>query len=486
MGASPEDVSSQLPGTPQTGGFHMPDTSDLDKQIAAEQQAATGYEQQSAEQALKGADFAEQQAKAMPQQQSQLDALLKQYPTRAVAYGAAMHNAPILAVLTAMGGKLTRLNGLEMLGATNGIVQGLNQGAESQFEESVAKWNAAYQRQKELFAQQMQVQQLMLTAYKGRADAYQKASDAARRMTGDLLEQKQEKIKNQIDIAKLNQGAMAQLDKSSEAWAKIAVEQKKLALERQKFEGFQGPVGDLLAAMAQQGVSFPPGIRSKEEMLGTAQSLIRQHPDKQPAEIAQLLKAGKIGMKVTETEATQAARKEASVESAMEALNRPGGLFEQLDAAAKRVNFGDSKTANKIRLAMQREYVDDPAIQFYVGKLIDARTELGQVFTKTGQATDVVRAMAEHALPEAASYASIQSAIRASKEASKAVIEGNESYIDRLIKGATPQKASIQERVANPPTFNNATEAETARRQQRIKPGDLIIVNGVPGTWEDH
>lgn len=229
MADAPEQMPSELANTSQLGGltFQLPDTSAFDQQIADERKTAQTYEQKAVAMEEQAADAQMAEAQQIPNQMAAFDQLLKQYPTRDVAYGNAMHSAPILAIMTALGGKLTRLNGLEMLGATNGLMKGLNEGAESQFQESLSKWQAAYQRQKDLFEEQNRARQLMLSAYAGRSDAYQKAADAARRMTGDLLELKQDKIKNQIDLYKVQEQQMAQLERSREAWARIAEQRKR-------------------------------------------------------------------------------------------------------------------------------------------------------------------------------------------------------------------------------------------------------------------
>ena len=241
--------------------------------------------------------------------------------------------------------------------------------------------------------------------------------------------------------------------------------------------------------MTEKGVSLPTGFRSKDQMRATLQGLIDRNPGKSPDEIAQLVKDGKLDMKVSETEAATGAKKEASVASAMEALNAPptkenpkGGLYNQLDEAAKAVNFGDSKTATQIKLGMQGKYVADPKIQYYVSKLQETRAELTQVFSRTGQPTDAVRAMANEALPETASYAELKEAMRSSREAAAAVESGNARFLEKL-KGGTPLKQALAES-QSPASFGTEQEAAAAAKAGKLKPGDRIVLNGVPGTWQ--
>lgn len=163
------------------------------KAVAASEQVATEAERQATE------------ASAPDQEMEQW---LASTPTRQAAYATSMHAAPALAILTALGGKLTRLNGLQMLSATNGIVQGLNEASEKKYNDALESWKAAYTKMREHQQRLMDAHRLMLTAYQGRADAYQKAADAARRMTGDILDDKQRQISQKIDTFKAQAAAL--------------------------------------------------------------------------------------------------------------------------------------------------------------------------------------------------------------------------------------------------------------------------------------
>lgn len=481
--------TSRPSGTPAPLQFTPPDTSALDKQIADERQVVKDETTKAQQYDDKANDAREKAAQDFAAGSRAEDQAYSNVPTRQAIYQQSMQTAPLMAIMMAVGGKAAKLSGQNMLGAMSGAMQGLNEGSEARFQDAMTKWKAEIDKARARLDDQQKYNAMMLEAYAGRADAHQKAAAAAYRMTGDLISDKQQQYGNSLDLFKLQRQILDSADQKR-------IEIERLAETKRHNEATEGKgaiggdVGALLAAMAEKGVSLPAG-RSKDQMRATLQGLMDRNPGKSPDEIAQLVKDGKLDMKVAETEATTGARKEASVASAMEALNAPptkedpkGGLYYQLDGAAKRVNFGDSKTASNLRLAMQGQYVADPAIQYYVSKLQETRAELTQVFSRTGQPTDAVRAMAEEALPAAASYQELQEAIRSSREAADAVRAGNERFIERL-KGGTPVKQALAEdRAANPQTFGNEADAQTAARQGRIKPGDRIVVNGVPGTWQ--
>lgn len=184
-----------------------------DPQIQSERDSAQGYEKQAVEQSERAADQSAAAAKQLQYDEGQLQQWLSSTPTRQASYATAMHAAPILSILTALGGKMTRLNGMQMLSAQNGIISGLNESAEAKYQDAYTQWQNAYQRMKDHQAEQMKYYELMLGAYSGRADAYQKAAEAARRMSGDLLDQKQQALNNRVNLFKAQSEAMNRLDR---------------------------------------------------------------------------------------------------------------------------------------------------------------------------------------------------------------------------------------------------------------------------------
>jgi hypothetical protein len=201
------------------------DLSSIDKQydpqITSERESAQHYEQQAVQYSEQEATETESMARDEPAQDQKLQNYLKSTPTRQASYATVMHTAPVLAILTALGGKITKLSGQNMLAATSGIVSGMNAASEKQYEDAYNAWMQGYQKLKEHQTALMHQHQLMLQAYKGRADAYQKASEAARRQTGDLLDEKQQAAAGRINTFKAQSQAVAQLDRTKYAMEQL-------------------------------------------------------------------------------------------------------------------------------------------------------------------------------------------------------------------------------------------------------------------------
>lgn len=480
MSVPATDMTDALGKATPPAMFTPPDSSALDKQIADERQVVKNEQQKAQEAEEKANQTREDAAKAFTEGAKAQEQAYSQPPTRQAVYQQSMQVAPIMAIMMAIGGKATRLSGQNMLGAMSGAMKGLNEGSEARFQDGMNKWQAEIEKAKARLDEQQKYYTLMLDAYQGRADQHQKAAAAAYRMTGDLLNDKQTQYGNSLDLFKLQRQLLDSAEQKRIEIAKLAETHRHNQATEGK--GNFADVSGLLAALAAEGVSLPAGFRSKEQMRATLVGLKEKYPELSDDEIAKRVKDKQIDLQIEKTEATTAARKEASVGSAMEALNSKGGLYEQLDAAAQKVNFGDSKTKSQIRLGMQGKYVADPAIQYYVSKLQETRAELTQVFSRTGQPTDAVRAMANEALPETASYQELKEAMRSSREAADAVESGNARFIEKL-KAGTPLKQALAES-QEPPAFGTEQDAVAAAKAGKIKPGDRIVVNGVSGTWQ--
>jgi hypothetical protein len=201
-------------------------STDYDPQIKAQRTAAEGLESKSVQASEAESQQAERAAQAATSDESQIKAWADSTPTRQAAYANAMHAAPILSILTALGGRLTKLNGQQMLAATTGIVQGVNAGSEKKYEDAYNAWMSSYQKIKDHHARMMEYYRLMLDAYAGRADAPQKAAEAARRMAGDLLDEKQMKLSNTLNTFKAIEAVQDRLDRTK--LAHEAVHEKTL------------------------------------------------------------------------------------------------------------------------------------------------------------------------------------------------------------------------------------------------------------------
>jgi hypothetical protein len=177
---------------------------------------------------------------------------LNNTPTRQAAYATNMHAAPVLAILTALGGKMTRLNGQQMLAATNGIVTGLNESSEQKYDAGWKAWQASFNAMKEHQRELMRMHQLMLQSYQGRADAYQKAAEASRRMTGDLLSAEQKKIGNTINLFKAQQTAVDKLEKINETHRMNDARIRNMLAQQQRMK-----------AVAEKAAKLPPEVQAQ-------------------------------------------------------------------------------------------------------------------------------------------------------------------------------------------------------------------------------
>jgi hypothetical protein len=396
-----------------------------------------------------------------------------------------MSVAPYLIGLAALGGKGLGIHATTMLSATNGMVKGLIQGSEQRYKDEKQKYDDAYQKWQDKWTQTQRIYNEMRLAYKGRIDADVKALESTFKMMGLGEKVTMDDFKKFIQTQQL-------ADKFKNTNEKITHDRNIEEIQRQKEQqktgqGLSDRAKAIDAELIRAGVTIP-GSRSGAVYFSRLNAIADQYPDESPQQIVQDIKSGQIDMKVTQTEATQAARKEASTSGAILALNKPGGLYDQLDTAAKKVNFGDAKVVSNLRLAAQGKTVADPDIQYYVTKIHDARAELQLIFAKTGQATDAVRKAAEEALPIAASYEELQQAMRSSREAADAVNSGNEAFIQSLKSGKSVSDALAEMKqnagAAQAQSFSTEQEAQAAAQAGRIKPGDRITVGGVSGTWQ--
>jgi len=95
-----------------------------------------------------------------------------------------MSMAPLLIGLSTLGGKIAGLHPRVMLGATNGMMQGLIKGNQQAYEDAKQRYNDAYQRYMDKYKQQLQIYKEMQQVYKGQANSDLKALEIALRATG--------------------------------------------------------------------------------------------------------------------------------------------------------------------------------------------------------------------------------------------------------------------------------------------------------------
>jgi len=312
--SGPSPVAGAQPGAAPDPGALSSFESDLDSSysgpVAQSEQTAADDSAKALEYSNKEADAAEDYARDLGTADPKMQQWIDSQPTKQAAYATAMHMAPVLSMLVALGGAKTRLTGGNMLAATTGIVQGLNNAADSNYQASYDKWMAGYKELKDQQDRLTKAHELMLDAYKGCADAYQKAAEAARRQTGDLLDDKQKKLAEKVNLFDAQQKSFDQLTRTALALQELNIkkqeEARKQKAQTQADAGNAQDVKAVMAAMVDAGVQLPAG-RGGKQLTETITGLIAAHPGDTPQQIAQRVKEGKIDTAAQTKEATTAA-----------------------------------------------------------------------------------------------------------------------------------------------------------------------------------
>lgn len=131
---------------------------------------------------------------------------------------------------------------------------------------------------------------------------------------------------------------------------------------------FTPKIGDLMGALAEQGISPPPGARSKEQQVRLYQGLLDRNPDKTSDEIARMLKTGQIEFGAQKKETQTAAGIAGKVEVAADELKRFIPLVRSASADMKRGNF---KSLNQL-LQAGDDQISDPKLKTLKGLIVGA------------------------------------------------------------------------------------------------------------------
>lgn len=129
---------------------------------------------------------------------------------------------------------------------------------------------------------------------------------------------------------------------------------------------FTPEMGQLMAAMAQKGVSLPAGLRAKSQQIQLYQGILDKNPGKTPDEIADLVKTGQIELSAQKKETQTAAGIAGKVEVAANELKRFVPLVRQASADLSRSNV---KTLNKL-LQMGDSEISDPKLKTLKGYIV--------------------------------------------------------------------------------------------------------------------
>lgn len=149
--------------------------------------------------------------------------------------------APLLIGLAALGGKAAGIHATTMLGATNGMVEGLIKGSQQKYQDQKQAYDTAYQQWQDKWSQQQKIYNEMRQVYKGRVDADLKALQFARQVTGDNAKVTQNDVKNhlqaQIIADRLERTKIEEAYKQGEMLIKL----RKLKDEEEKIRQTEQP-----------------------------------------------------------------------------------------------------------------------------------------------------------------------------------------------------------------------------------------------------
>ena len=246
-------------------------------------------------------------------------------------------------------------------------------------------------------------------------------------MSSEWVQNRRQQESTQIAAKKEDLGERAQSEKEKqdairdkEADARFAMLASSLKLREEnqdpKKEAFRAYMQEHPNATAEEQARFiqSSGGSMRSPLTMATQKFIEEHAEDHGGmgPTAEELSRFYAGMRATAAETTQVAKREANIASSATALTEKGGLYDQLDEAAQKVNLGNSKTVNWIREGLQNKVYANPEIQRYVTVLEDTRSDLTNVLARTGQATETVRAQAAHMFPETMSLAELRTETR--------------------------------------------------------------------------
>lgn len=365
--------------------------------------------------------------------------------------------APLLIGLAALGGKVAGIHATTMLGATNGMVEGLIKGNEQKYRDQKQAYDTAYQQYRDKWDQQQKIFNEMRQVYKGRVDADLKALQFARQVTGDnakvsdrdvknylhgievddrlrrtdieesykqgiLLLQKQ-KLQNQIDqegstltpeAAMLMASRLLNGEKSSEVFSNIG-------------RGKQGAanitvVQNLFAQLAE-GKGLDPKIQETAKQIATKKQQLAAEA------------------RVLTTEGAKLGAREASISPTENSILGPGGFAAQAEEAINGLNLPSFKKEAEAKkfLAEQRM---DPKVTAYTTRIAELRAEYAIVLAKGGVSSVHAQEEAAKVIPEIITpqtwpeiKKAIQQGIAASKRGVQESIQG--------ITGTTPNAPPV-------------------------------------------
>ncbi len=181
----------------------------------------------------------------------------------------------------------------------------------------------------------------------------------------DVLQQKLEEQRIGIERGRLGEETRHHKAEEAAAAAKLKAQQ----------DGFNEESSDLMASLAEKGVSLPAGFRSKAQQISLLHGLLRRNPGKSADEIADMVKTGQIEFGAEKKETTVAAGQAGKVEVAENEIQEFAPLVKQASAKVPRGSF---VPINKL-LQMADSSISDPnlkQLKIYINSMMNAYDQL--------------------------------------------------------------------------------------------------------------
>ena len=160
--------------------------------------------------------------------------------------------------------------------------------------------------------------------------------------------------------------AKAELDAAMENIHTINAAYGKGGAAAQSAGDFTPKMGQLMAALAEKGVSLPAGMRSRAQQIQLYQGILDRNQDKSPDEIADMVKKGQIEFGAQKKETQTAAGIAGKVEVAANELKEFVPLVRQASADLKRSNL---RSLNEL-VQMGDEQISDPTLKKLKGYIV--------------------------------------------------------------------------------------------------------------------
>ena len=371
-------------------------------------------------------------------------------PTRQGIYAASLHVAPLLSILSAVGGKMTRASGLQMLAAQTGIVQGVNQGNEQAYQDARQKWKDGLDAFMEQSKMQQQYFQLMTKAYGGRADAEEKAALASERMAGNIRSEEQKKLASGVQAIGMEQKVAMQAMQIEKMMQGLEFQREKLQFEREKAgltdqiagslpQGGKTLLKDmspaqLMAYTETNGVGFK-GARNT--IMNIARGAISDFGDKTVDEYVQQRRGGIATTAATSAEARITATGAARTAQAVVQLNQPNGYFDQILEVAKNVDYSNNRLAIQARNWYSNHVAPDKDIGELLAVIHETYGPLSTALSGGGArgATDSTRRWSEEEIPAATSFEALKRVVDRSRKIADMANRGDAMVIKGIEQG---------------------------------------------------